>query len=1085
MFIGVCGWGGKECNVNAAFCFLIGSSNKSYFLPTLFNLYGLEIPPVIWNMARCDERCLKNERQVLLDIHGTMSGKDWRRKWDIDTNSVKLNTSFHCDWYGILCDNKTKHIMAIFLSGNNVHGELPVNVSSLQFLLSFRIGSNSVQGKFEDIVAAMPMHLIRLEIANSDITGEIPKDIANHLPILSKLQMSGSKVSGELPDSIGDLIHLTVLSLGETQINGSIPQTISKLKNLWFLDLETLKLKGNLSFLYNLRNLSFLHLSSNEISGSIPEYIGESCPNLRDLRLSNNKLSGNLPRSLGALKILEEMNVEKNDLSGLIPVDLFNLNLKVLVLSSNKFTEFEKSDNGTFLGLTLFRASHLSVFNCSLHTILSYLKGSANSIMQIDISYSNIYGQIPNMIYSFNKLALLKLASNRLSGKIPAPSRNLPFFTLVDLQENDLSGAIPLTFSRLKMLTELNVKGNKWLRGPVAPSFMLLDYEVRIKERESDTCPIVRFAHNNGTVYMDSSYYDKQYCHCNENYFGNGKRCIPCIFGGTCNGTTATVSNGSPIKQLAADQVQLPVSLMLLKQGWYPFPDELNVKSIHECPSSGFKICVPEDNCGCYVNTFEGNIEKPGSVVHAEMQTRIYCNKSCLCALGHQGRHCSQCIGGYYKDGIHCYQCPKRYGTLVGIPVGIIALFVLSFYIQHKVIHRKKIHLILSAFSLIFIIVLALVLVLAHVIPVVCLQIIVIIAFLRYMGHFENCAGLFKSAMFYLQVMDSLVSTTDILPKFIYTNQVYASISLNFRFSSLACILHDLYTPLGKNIKVVVLPFIAIGFLWLIYCVMKCCRRKDWFEIDEDTLSKWKRKFRKYSITILDLAYFPVVKSFFSVIVGCDDIEGVSFMTRYVWIDCKSAEYSFLRGFAVFQLACYVIAVPVFVYIPLLICYRKEVAEDEKTTCEWLAPLIAPYKSKYKWCMEIPMLFRRLSIACLLEMLPANSPEQVHSTTIVLVVAIISQAIVRPFKIPTKSSTSDERYMGLENGIDIFMLSCVLISFVYAGVFAGSGGTTPLTWSILGINGLFCLVLSCSVIHRIFINFLSKVSGNIRWFFSY
>jgi len=1061
--------------------FVTGHSNKRYFLPTLFNLYDLEIPSVIWNMSTCDEPCLKNERQVLLDIHSNISGKDWKRKWDIDANNVTMNTSFHCDWYGILCDNTTKHILAIFLSGNNVHGELTVNVSGLQFLLSFWIGSNSVQGKFEEIVAAMPKHLIRLEIANSDITGEIPKDIAHHLPILSKLQMSGSKVSGELPHSIGDLIHLTVLSLGETQINGSIPQTISKLTSLWFLDLETLKLKGNLSFLYNLRNLTFLHLSSNEIRGPIPEYIGESCPNLRDLRLSNNKLGGNLPRSLGMLKALEELNVEKNELSGVIPADLFNLNLKVLVLSSNKFTEFEKSNNGTFKGLTLFRASHLSLFNCSLNTVLSYLKGSENSIMQIDISYSNIYGQIPNTIYSFNMLALLKLASNRLSGKIPEPSRNLPFLSIIDWQDNDLSGPIPSKFSRLKMLTKLNVKGNKRLKGPVASSFMLLDYEVRIKERKSDTCPIVRLAHNNGTVLIDSSYYDRQYCQCNENYFGNGKSCIPCLSGGICNGTTATVSNENPIKQLAPDQVQLPVSIMLLKQGWYPFPDALNVTGIHECPSSGFKICVPENDCGCYVNTSEGIVDRPGSVVHTESRTRVYCSRSCLCALGYEGRHCSQCIGGYYKDGIHCYQCPEGYGALFGIPAGIIVVFALSCCIQHKLKDREKLHSIVSAVSLIFIIVLALALILAHVIPVVSLQIIVIIAFLRYISHFENCAGLFKSAVSYLQVMDSLVSTTDVLPKFIYTNQVYASISLNFRLSSLACLLEVLYAPLGNNIAVFVLPFIGIGCIWLVYYIWEHTFSEDW-----NIVSKWHRKCRKYSLTILDLAYFPIVKSFFSVIVGCDEIEGVSFMKRYVWIDCNSYDHISLTVVAILELLVYVVAVPVCVYIPLLFYFREDVSEDNETTCEWLSPLIAPYKSKYKpYGMEILMLVRRLLIACFLEYFPANSSEQIMWTAMFLIFFIIFQAIVRPFKSPTENSSSDERYMGLENGIDIFMQACVLISFVYAGVFTGSGSTAPqeLSWIILVLNGLFCLALSCSIIYRIFPEVLKTAHNKFREFF--
>ena len=223
------------------------------------------------------------------------------------------------------------------------------------------------------------------------------------------------------------------------------------------------------------------------------------------------------------------------------------------------------------------------------------------------------------------------------------------------------------------------------------------------------------------------------------------------------------------------------------------------------------------------------------------------------------------------------------------------------------------------------------------------------------------------------------------------------------------------------------------------------------------------------------------MKSFFSVVVGCDEIEGVSFMKRYVWIDCNSSEYSSLTVVAFVELVCYVVAVPVFVYIPLLVYFRNDVSEDNETTCEWLSPLIAPYKSKYKpYGMEILMLVRRLLIACFLEYFPANSPQQILWTSMILVIAIIFQAIVRPFKIPTENCSSDERYMGLENGIDIFMLACVLISFVYAGVFTGSGSTAPqeLSSIILVLNGLFCLALSCSIIYRIFPELLNKALNN-------
>ena len=79
------------------------------------------------------------------------------------------------------------------------------------------------------------------------------------------------------------------------------------------------------------------------------------------------------------------------------------------------------------------------------------------------------------------------------------------------------------------MVTEFNLRGNKRLRGPVSSSVMILDYQMKIKERPSDTCPMLRFAHNNGLIFVDSSYYNRRYCYCDKEYFGNGIHCIPCL----------------------------------------------------------------------------------------------------------------------------------------------------------------------------------------------------------------------------------------------------------------------------------------------------------------------------------------------------------------------------------------------------------------------------------------------------------------------------------------------------------------------------------------------------------------------------
>ena len=1028
-------------------------------------LYNLEIPSVIWSTPVCDETCLKNERQILLDMYLSLRGKEWKNRWDIYGGTTALSNDSHCDWYGILCDHTTKHILEINLGHNNINGMLPANVSHLQYLLSLRISLCPLEGKFDEIVTAMPRYMLRLGFAYTKLNGVIPTGIADSVPILAKLQLSGSQVSGEIPESIGKLTHLTVLSLGETKIRGSIPASLSKLRNLWFIDLETLGLNGDLSILRGLRKLTHVHFSSNRITGTIPLDIGESCPYLKEVLLQNNKLIGQLPRSIGMLSNLETMNVAKNKLSGLIPVELFNVSVRVLILSSNQFTGFEQGSKSHFKYLKIFMAANLADFNCPLSTMLSYVEKSRRTLMQIDISHSNVYGRLPGWIFTFRRLTFLKLASNKLNGTIPSPWNNLPYLTMLDIQDNNFSGEIPVSFSRLLMLMQLYLRGNKNLKGRICPSFLTLDYTLSVKERITDTCPMVKFAHNHGSVYIDSSYYNRKYCYCAEHYFGNGVLCLKCMNGSFCPGSTKYNPQAKAVRSLAENGGSF--SSMYLKRGYFPFPSASNVTSIHKCPSSVYhdNICVPGKPCSCFINAKEQDVGTAGRMITTVGAAKIECNKSCLCHVGHHGRFCSQCKQGYYKEGIRCFPCPEgsikdiQLTVLFGATITSIVISIAVFYVSIK---RLKLSLALAAVEVVVIFAC----VLKHYIPVVVLQIVIIIFALGFSSYLQRCTALFKSAIFYLQIIDSLVSTTDVWPKAIYSAQAYISSTLNFCFSSLACTLPHIFTLRAKIFLLFILPMFCIGLIWLVYVLWKVIAIPA-----KEKLLNFKFNCRKYCIVVIDLAYFPMVRSSFSVIVGCRTIDGVSFMKRYVWIDCNSQKHTFLEVIAVLQLILYIIAVPFFIYIPLLFRYRHHLSNDNSPVCKWLSPLITPYKPKHRAYIEVVMVIRRLLIAILMTSFPANSPQQTQCIVILLIFAIIFQAIARPFKNPTVARHEEEEYhaLGLENFIEIFMLFCVLLSFLSAGLSVGRKGTSEsaLFFVTLSINGIFLLTFCCSAFYRL------------------
>ena len=71
-------------------------------------------------------------------------------------------------------------------------------------------------------------------------------------------------------------------------------------------------------------NLKYFRLENNQLSGGIPEEIG-NLTDLRDLYLSSNQLTGVIPASIGNLFNLTRLYLNINQLSGEIPESICNI----------------------------------------------------------------------------------------------------------------------------------------------------------------------------------------------------------------------------------------------------------------------------------------------------------------------------------------------------------------------------------------------------------------------------------------------------------------------------------------------------------------------------------------------------------------------------------------------------------------------------------------------------------------------------------------------------------------------------------------------------------------------------------------
>ncbi|KAL9457314.1 hypothetical protein AB3S75_006374 [Citrus x aurantiifolia] len=122
-------------------------------------------------------------------------------------------------------------------------------------------------------------------VSNNQLTGEIPPWICS-LNGLYALDLSNNSLTGMLPECLGNFsAELLVLKLQGNNFHGSIPQTFMNGTNLAMIDLSNNSLQGRVpSSLANCVKLRFLNLGENQITDIFPLMLG-ILPELRGSRL--------------------------------------------------------------------------------------------------------------------------------------------------------------------------------------------------------------------------------------------------------------------------------------------------------------------------------------------------------------------------------------------------------------------------------------------------------------------------------------------------------------------------------------------------------------------------------------------------------------------------------------------------------------------------------------------------------------------------------------------------------------------------------------------------------------------------------
>ncbi|GLT37162.1 hypothetical protein SLA2020_114960 [Shorea laevis] len=299
-----------------------------FLLPLLLLLSALLCPSSA-------ELCHPQDKKVLLEIKKAFNDPYVLSSWNPDTDC--------CDWYCVECDLTTHRITSlVIITDNKISGPIPPQVGDLPFLqtlvfhklpnitgpiqpaiaklksLEFlRLSWTNISGSVPDFLSQLK-NLTFLDLSFNNLTGSIPSSLSL-LPNLGAIHLDRNKLTGSIPASFGKFQgSIPDLYLSHNQLTGKIPASLGKL-DFSTIDFSRNKLEGDASMLFGSNKTTFsIDLSRNMLEFDLSKV--EIPKNLQYLDLNHNRITGSIPVGFTADSNLQFFNVSYNRLCGEIPV---------------------------------------------------------------------------------------------------------------------------------------------------------------------------------------------------------------------------------------------------------------------------------------------------------------------------------------------------------------------------------------------------------------------------------------------------------------------------------------------------------------------------------------------------------------------------------------------------------------------------------------------------------------------------------------------------------------------------------------------------------------------------------------------
>ncbi|KAF0935646.1 hypothetical protein E2562_035097 [Oryza meyeriana var. granulata] len=282
-------------------------------------------------------------------------------------------------------------------------------------------------GAWEGVVCDGEGTVTEVSLPSRGLHGRISPSSLAGLAGLIRLNLSHNALSGGLPPGLMHSASLLVLDVSFNSLDGALPPPppLAMKPPLQVLNISTNKFAGEFPSLDAMANLIALNGSNNSFTGQMPATsLCRSSPSLSVLDLSHNWFTGEVSPALANCTMLKVLKVGMNNLSGTLPVELFDMTSLEHICFADNGLQGELDE------------AHMA---------------KLNNLVTLDLGGNSFHGEIPESIGQLKKLEVLRLSNNNMSGHLPSSLGNSTSLTTIDLKMNSFSGVLGMVdFSSLR-----------------------------------------------------------------------------------------------------------------------------------------------------------------------------------------------------------------------------------------------------------------------------------------------------------------------------------------------------------------------------------------------------------------------------------------------------------------------------------------------------------------------------------------------------------------------------------------------------------------------------------------------------------